>query len=60
MINMYAIDGPPRIIHIWGFDSLAQRASLRTTAYSAGIWPSKGGPEDILEAISVIAMSEGE
>jgi hypothetical protein len=23
MINMYALDGPPRITHIWGFDSLS-------------------------------------
>jgi len=60
MINMYALDGPPRITHIWGFDSLAQRASLRTAAYSAGIWPPKGGPENILDAISVIALPESE
>jgi hypothetical protein len=36
MINMYALDGPPRITHVWGFDSLPQRASLRTAGYSAG------------------------
>lgn len=60
MINMYALDGPPRITHIWEFDSLAQRASLRTAAYSAGIWPPKGGPDNILEASSVIALPESE
>ena len=60
MINMYALDGPPRITHVWGFDSLAQRASLRTAAYSAGLWPPKGGPENILEAISIIALPERE
>ncbi|GLK67473.1 NIPSNAP family protein [Hansschlegelia plantiphila] len=60
MINMYALDGPPRITHIWGFDSLAQRGALRTAAYSAGIWPPKGGPENILEAMSVIALPESE
>lgn len=60
VINMYALDGPPRITHVWGFDSLAQRAALRTAAYSAGLWPPKGGPENILDAISVIALSEGE
>ena len=60
IINMYALDGPPRITHVWGFDSLAQRASLRTAAYSAGIWPPKGGPENILEAISIIALPESE
>jgi hypothetical protein len=60
MINMYALDGPPRITHIWGFDSLAQRASLRTAAYAAKIWPPKGGPDNILEATSTIALPEGE
>ncbi len=60
MINMYALDGPPRITHVWGFDSLAQRTALRAAAYSAGIWPPKGGPENILEAMSVIALPESE
>ena len=60
VINMYALDGPPRITHIWNFESLAQRASLRSTAFSAGVWPPKGGPENVLEAVSVIAMPEGE
>jgi hypothetical protein len=58
VINMYALDGPPRITHIWGFDSVVQRASLRATAYSAGVWPPKGGPENILEATSTIALPE--
>ena len=60
VINMYALDGPPRITHIWGFESLAQRASLRSAAFSAGVWPPKGGPENVLEAVSVIAMPENE
>ena len=58
VINMYALDGPPRITHIWGFDSLAQRASLREAAYSAGVWPPTGGPDNILQAVSVIALPE--
>ncbi|WP_158742051.1 NIPSNAP family protein [Acidisphaera sp. L21] len=58
VINMYALDGPPRITHIWGFDSLAQRASLRSAAYSAGVWPPKDGPENILEATSTIALPQ--
>lgn len=60
VINMYALDGPPRITHIWGFESLAQRASLRSDAFSAGVWPPKGGPDNVREAVSVIAMPEGE
>jgi hypothetical protein len=60
VINMYALDGPPRITHIWGFDSLAQRAALRSAAYGAAIWPPKGGPENILEAVSVVALPESD
>ncbi len=56
VINMYALDGAPRITHIWGFASLAQRAELRKRAYGTGVWPPKGGPEQILEATSTIAL----
>ncbi len=58
VINMYALDGPPRITHLWGFESLEQRASLRSAAYGTGVWPPKGGPENILEAESAIALPE--
>lgn len=59
VINMYALDGPPRITHIWRFESLAQRATLRSNAFAAGVWPPKGGPDNAREAVSVIAMPEG-
>jgi hypothetical protein len=58
VINMYALDGPPRITHVWGFASLEERAALRAAAYGAGIWPPKGGPENIREATSTIAIPE--
>lgn len=54
--NMYALDGAPRITHIWSFASLEERAALRARAYSTGVWPPKGGPEQILEATSTIAL----
>ena len=60
VVNMFALDGPPRITHIWGFESLAQRASLRSAAFATGVWPPKGGPDNVLEAVSVIAVPEGE
>jgi hypothetical protein len=56
--NMYALDGAPRITHIWRFASLEERASLRSKAYAARVWPPKGGPENILEATSTIALPE--
>jgi hypothetical protein len=58
VINMYALDGPPRITHIWGFESLEQRAALRAKFYAAGLWPPQGGPEQIVEATSTIALPE--
>lgn len=58
VINMYALDGPPRIMHIWGFTSLEQRAALRRTAYLNAVWPPEGGPEQIIEAVSTIALPE--
>jgi len=59
VINMYALDGPPRITHIWGFESLEQRAALRAKYYAAGLWPPQGGPQQIAEATSTIALPEG-
>jgi NIPSNAP len=58
VINMYALDGSPRITHIWGFSSLEQRAARRAAAYGAGVWPPKGGPENILHATSTIGLPE--
>jgi hypothetical protein len=58
VINMYALDGPPRITHIWRFNSLDERGSLRSKAYAAGLWPPHGGPENIHEATSTIALPE--
>ena len=58
VVNMYALDGPPRITHLWAFASLQQRAELRARAYGAGVWPPRGGPEQILEATSTIALPQ--
>lgn len=59
VVNMYALDGAPRITHIWGFPSLKERAALRSRAYEAGIWPPKGGPDQIAEATATIALPQG-
>ena len=58
VIALMAIDGPPRITHIWGFESLDQRRALRTGHYANGTWPPAGGPENILRAESTIAYPE--
>ncbi|SFU84495.1 NIPSNAP protein [Methylobacterium sp. 174MFSha1.1] len=59
VVNMYALDGAPRITHIWAFTSLEERSGLRARAYGAGVWPPKGGPEQIVEATSTIALPQG-
>jgi len=58
VVNMYALDGPPRITHIWGFSSLAERGELRARHYAEGSWPPRGGPQQIARATSTIALSE--
>ena len=56
--NMFAIDGAPRITHVWAFESLEERARLRADAYATGMWPPLGGPENIVEATSTIGLPE--
>jgi hypothetical protein len=56
--NMYALDGPPRIAHIWGFSSLEERMALRKQHYAEGLWPPKGGPEQVETATSTICLPE--
>jgi hypothetical protein len=58
VINMYALDGPPRITHIWDFSSLEERAALRARHYAEGLWPPKGGPQQIARATSTICIAE--
>lgn len=54
----HALDGPPRIMHLWAFPDLARRAELRRDAYAAGTWPPPGGPDRIAEAAATIALPE--
>jgi hypothetical protein len=56
--NMYALAGPPRIAHLWGFSSLEQRMALRKRHFAEGLWPPTGGPEQIETATSTICVPE--
>ncbi len=58
LINMYSLDGPPRITHIWQFASLEERFALRARHYAQGLWPPKGGPQQIDYATSTICLPE--
>ncbi|SMG12084.1 NIPSNAP family protein [Paraburkholderia susongensis] len=53
-LNMYALDGAPRITHIWPWQSLDERIAIRAKSFADGIWPPKGGPEQFYEATSTI------
>ncbi|MBB5158958.1 NIPSNAP family protein [Saccharopolyspora phatthalungensis] len=55
-VAMYALDGVPRITHIWPFRDLNDRLAIRRESYRKGIWPPKGGPENIARATSTIAI----
>lgn len=54
LINMYGLDGAPRITHIWPFESLDERIAIRAESYAMGIWPPKNGPQQFHEATSTI------
>ena len=42
----YALDGvQPRILHLWPYPSLDERARIRGEAIAKGIWPPKGGAD---------------
>lgn len=58
VVNMYALDGPPRITHLWGFRSLEERLALRAKHYAEELWPPKGGPQQIERATSTICLTE--
>src|SRR5260370_4098870 len=56
LVNMYALDGPPRITHIWPYASLDALRALRADSVAQGIWPPKNAPEQFFEATSTIGI----
>jgi hypothetical protein len=53
--GLYALDGPPRILHIIGYPDLERRRELRRTLYINKLWPPVGAPERIASARAEIA-----
>jgi hypothetical protein len=41
LVAMYALDGTPRITHIWPYASVNDRARLRAESVQKGTWPPK-------------------
>ncbi len=50
-IALYALDGTPRITHIWPSRTLDERSKARADAVKAGVWPPKGGPDWLMPAM---------
>ncbi|WOE32238.1 MULTISPECIES: NIPSNAP family protein [unclassified Acinetobacter] len=56
-VAMYALDGTPRIVSIWPYESLNARSEIRAQSVADGIWPPKGGPQWLTyEMQSIIAL----
>lgn len=56
-IAMYALEGTPRITHIWPYASLDDRAEKRARSVAEGVWPPPGGPALLTgDMRSVIAL----
>ena len=53
----YAIDGAqPRMMHVWPYQDLNERARIRGESVAKGIWPPKGGADYILTMRSSIYL----
>jgi hypothetical protein len=48
---MYALDGPPRFLHIWAYESLEKRLAIRREALRANIWPPRSAPATLTTAM---------
>ena len=43
-----ALDGEqPRLLNIWAYQSVDERAQIRADAVKQGVWPPKGGPANL-------------
>ncbi|MGO4327158.1 NIPSNAP family protein [Cupriavidus sp. 2TAF22] len=56
VINMYALDGAPRITHIWPYANASERFEIRAEAARAKIWPPKGAPAHLIDANSLLCV----
>lgn len=56
-VAMYALEGVPRVTHIWPYASLDDRAEKRARSVAEGVWPPPGGPALLTgDMRSVIAL----
>ena len=50
-IALFALDGTPRITHIWPCRDLNERSATRAEAVKRGVWPPVGGPAWLMPAM---------
>jgi len=52
-----ALDGvQPRLLNIWAYKTLEERARVRADAVKQGIWPPKGGPASLAAMRSTVCV----
>jgi len=44
LMAMHTASPTPRFMHIWPYESLADRQRIRAEAVTRGVWPPRGGP----------------
>jgi hypothetical protein len=44
LMAMHTTGPTPRFMHIWPYESLADRQRIRAEAVAQGLWPPRGGP----------------
>jgi NIPSNAP len=44
LMAMHTTGPTPRFMHIWPYESLADRQRIRAEAVARGLWPPRGGP----------------
>lgn len=53
----YALDGDqPRMMHVWPYKDLNERARIRAEAVAKGVWPPKGGADYLVTMRSSIYL----
>lgn len=59
VVAMYALDGAPRITHIWPYAGTDERAAVRADAVARGVWPPKSAVWLTPEMQSTIYLPTG-
>lgn len=59
LVAMYALDGVPRITHIWPYANTNERAAIRADSVQRGVWPPRSAVWLTPEMQSTILLPTG-